>query len=293
MTEDRHQGRDECDRNPQRDEDGQRHSRAEGAEELELPRDEGGRAAGDDQARGEDDRQILSRRPVGSVEPFVARVEPLPHSVQEENRIVRDHAKQEYDENRLGVARDGHAQPLAEPGDTSKRDDVGDSGSGERHDGHDGRAEVHAEDQRDHENGCKGDPGQTLFDLPPLLHSGRNGPGDADQRVILGVHVLLGEAPRQIVLVFDVRLGWVEEEIGDRRRARFSRRRDEPPDVRDRQRRLHLRKLRVSLVRDQLRPARDSAKRLLGKALGVPLDDMGVRDDGDREELRRPDPCLD
>ena len=109
LTEDRHQGRDERDRNPQRDEDGQRHSRAEGAEELELARDEGGRAAGDDQARGDDDRQVLSGRPVGGVEPFVARVEALPHPVQEEHRIVRDHAEQEYDENRLGVARDGDA----------------------------------------------------------------------------------------------------------------------------------------------------------------------------------------
>ncbi len=96
-AEDRHQRGDEGDRDGERDEHRQRHPGAERTEELELPGDERQRPAGDDQARGDDDREVLRGRLVRGSEPLLAGVQPLPHPVQEEDGVVGDHSEQEHE----------------------------------------------------------------------------------------------------------------------------------------------------------------------------------------------------
>ena len=113
--------------------------------------------------------------------------------------------------------------------------------------------------------------------------------GDADQVVVGEADVFLREARGQLLLVVEVGAG-IEEEVRDRGRAALAGAWDDLLLVDQRQGERDPLELRVARIRDPLRAAGDPAQRRLREPIRTALDDMGVRDHGNVEELRGPRP---
>ena len=114
----------------------------ERAEDREFPGREGQGAEGDDEARRQDDRQVLDRRLRRGLEPPHALREASSHPDQEEDRVVGDEPEQERHEDRLDLLRDVAAALLADPREEVHGDRVRDSRAGERDERRPERAEA-------------------------------------------------------------------------------------------------------------------------------------------------------
>ena len=230
-AEDRKQRRHERDRDREAHEDGHRHPRAEGSEEVERSGEEGRGARRDDQPGRHYDRRVVGRRALSRDEAMLARVEAVSHAREVEDRVVGHDPEQEDDEHRLHLARYGHVRDGADPADDPDRHEVRNPGGGQDDQRREGRAEAHGDEHGDDPDRREGHPEERRVDLPPRLHPGRRRARHADDRVARVAEVGRDVAVGGPLLIAERRVAR-EEEVGRGRRQALLRRRHDPGQVR-------------------------------------------------------------
>jgi hypothetical protein len=210
----------ERDRHEQGDQHRQRQRGAEGPDELEAGRVEGGGPGGHREPGREDDREEIGRGGLRGVPPFLSGPQPVAHAEQEEDRVVGQDPQDQDHDHGFQLLGDVDTNPPARPGDDPDRHDVGDRGRRQCGQRRADRPEAQPDEHGDDHEGGQLHPRQGPNDEVSLFDAGGDGAGHSDQGVA-GTIGLGGVAERQVPL-HDERDVRVEVQVCDPRRRGFS-----------------------------------------------------------------------
>jgi hypothetical protein len=178
-AEDRQRRRDERDHDVQADEHRKGQPGAEDPEVLELRGQQAGCGRHDRQPGDQHDHHHVRCRLRGPR--LVARAgQTIEEPGQEEDRVVRDDAEQQHDDDRLDLAGNGHAEVHPDPLQQAGGDQVGDRDRGQVEQRSAERPEVEAHRQQDEHHGRDFHARQVVGDDLAPRERRRHRPGDLD-----------------------------------------------------------------------------------------------------------------